>query len=114
MGLLGLAFKIAFVLVVLVVSVAGLLYASDFAVEATVVDKDCGPLLGDNGQVTVRTKLFGIEHTMGGLPASQCSLVQQDNFVEYRIRSGRTSLYESEGGRCIYDSVDGIGGCPGA
>ncbi len=91
----------------------GILYASDFAVEATVIDKDCGGSTPGGGlfgvaqsgnTITVKTKLFGIEHTLQDVPADQCFLVQRDNFVRYRIQSERTSIWEVEGGQCIWDT----------
>ncbi len=98
----------------------GILYASDFGIDATVIDKQCAGLPGGGGffaeplagnTITVKTKLFGIEHTLVDVPADQCALVQKDNFVRYRVKSERTSIWSSEGGSCIWDTVNGAGGC---
>ncbi len=90
----------------------GILYATDFAVDATVIDKDCSTVIGSGeNSISVKTKLFGIEHTLEDVPADQCQLIQKDNFVSYRIKSERTSIWGSEGGNCIWDTVHGAGGC---
>lgn len=102
MGLLGTSLAIVAVLVVGVLGVGGYLYATDYKLEATVQDTDCG-----RGDVDVKTKLFGLEHTVPDVPAQQCNLLAPGNFVEYRLRSERTTLYQSEGGACIYDSETG-------
>jgi len=94
----------------LLLAVVGIAYATDYAVEATVEDKQCGGVLGGNA-VTIQTKLFGIVHTVTGLPQQQCLAVNAGNFVQYHLRSGRTSIYHSEGGACIFDSEGGVGGC---
>lgn len=102
----------AIVLAVLVVAAIGvLLYANDFAVEASVKDKQCRSIVGGNF-VTVQTKLFAMDYTLTGIPDHQCSLVNSGNYVKYHLRTERTSIYASEGGTCIYDSAGGIGGCP--
>lgn len=89
----------------------GILYATDFALEATIIDKDCGGSGGSGPlrvleapEVSVETKLFGISHTIQDIPIEQCSTVQVGNFVKYHVRSERTIIYENEGGKCIYDS----------
>jgi hypothetical protein len=117
LGLLSL--RLGLGLVVALAAFAGIVYATDYGLEATVVGKDCGATGGGGGtpfplaapSVTVKTKVGGLRHTQG-LPAQQCAVVQVGNFVIYHIRSGRTSLYQSEGGSCIYDSVGGVNGCP--
>ena len=119
-----LALRVGLGLVVALVAVGGIVYLTDYGVEATVVSKDCGATGGSNGgglpfalrgasgpTVTVKTKVGGLRHTQD-LPAQQCAAVPIGGFVVYHIRSGRTSLYQSEGGACIYDSRGGIGGCP--
>jgi hypothetical protein len=101
----------AIAVVVLLLVVGGVAYASDYAVEATVVSKDCSGALRGNGSVTVQAKLLPIEYTATGLGAPECSAVNTGNFVKYHLRSERVSLYQSEGGRCIYDTEHGVGGC---
>lgn len=93
------------ILVGLVLALAGFLYASDYAVEATVQDKRCS-LAGS--EIDVRTKAFGIDHTVRDVPLGSCHLVQPGNFATYHVRSGRTTLYASEGGDCLYDSARGV------
>lgn len=117
MNLGRLVVRVALGLLVALVAGGAIVYATDYGLEAEVVAKDCGattpggafPLAAPS--VTVKTKLGGLRHTQG-LPAQQCAVVQVGNFVVYHIRSGRTSLYESEGGACIYDSEGGVRGCP--
>jgi len=55
--------------------------------------------------------VFGIEHTLQDVPSDQCALVQRDNFVRYRLQSERVSIWEVEGGACIWDTENGPGGC---
>lgn len=105
-------------LVAILGATAGILYANDFAIEATVIDKECagaGGIFGNgsagSNSVTVQTRLFGIEHTLADIPNDQCLLIQEDNFVRYRVQSERTSIWESEGGSCIWDTANGPGGC---
>ncbi|MEK6984775.1 MAG: hypothetical protein AABX89_00105 [Candidatus Thermoplasmatota archaeon] len=113
MKLFGLIGLIVGGLLVLLVVAGAALYASDYAIEATVVEKSCVPRsvfnAGQSGSVTVETKLFGIRYSMPDVDASTCAAVQSGNFVLFRVRSQQTTLYESEGGDCIYDSVTGPG-----
>lgn len=98
--------------VALLLGILGLAYAADYTVEATVTDKRCfGAFSGTPNSVTVQTKILAIEYTLTDLPDHQCALVNEGNYVQYRLRSSRTSIYEYEGGSCIYDSVGGVGGC---
>lgn len=113
MGLIGLLSSIATVLVLGVVGTGGYLYMTDYALEATVQGTNCTA-----GEVEVKTKMFGLEHTVPDVPAQQCAVLAPGNFVEYRVKSERTTLFESEGGACIYDSKTGPfcgqqGGGPG-
>lgn len=98
-------------LVLVLVVVGAVLYASDYAVEANVKDKQCRSALGGNF-VVIQTKALAIDYTVTDIPDYQCGLVNAGNYVKYHLRSERTSIYASEGGTCIYDSVGGIGGCP--
>jgi hypothetical protein len=88
---------------------AGGAYASDYGLEARVVDKRCA-IFGPSS-VSVETKLLGIGHT-APVPYETCAVLGAGNFIVYHVRSGRTSLYESEGGACLYDTVGGPRGCP--
>lgn len=107
-GILGLA----------LLAFAGILYVVDYGVQATVVAKQCSTgtagIFGSPagpGTITVQAKLVPLKYTMKNVPAQQCNSVQVDNFVIYHVRSERTSLYQADGGSCIYDSVHGVGGC---
>ena len=84
----------------LVAIAAGGAYIADYGLEGTVVEKRCPSL-------TVETKLLGIRHTKDDVPLLQCGAIQVGNFVVYHIRSGRTLVYQSEGGRCLFDSDRG-------
>lgn len=92
-------------LVLVAGGVVGFAYASDEAVDADVVSKQCG-LFGPN-TVKVRTRLMGLEYeakvdypTCHGLPGTA--------FIQYHVRSGRTVVYEREGGRCLFDTAHTI------
>lgn len=97
---------------------AGGMWAADYGVEATVVNKECGGPAGPGGpggiiptasqsKVTVKTKLLGITHTLTDFPDDTCRILRagdDGNFVRYHLRSEHTILFEREGGPCIYDS----------
>lgn len=89
----------------------GIMYSTDTSVGATVIYKDCqGSIISNAPQsiVTVETKfpVPGIEHTVEEVDNSACHALNPGrSFVEYHIRSGRTILYESEGGQCLYDTA---------
>lgn len=101
MGVVGILVAVVGMAVVGAGGTAAYLFASDYKAEAT-VQEDCA-----GGQVDVKTKRFGLDHTVTDIPPQQCLLLKKDSFVEYRIRSRHTTLYEVEGGRCIYDTVTG-------
>ena len=103
MGLVGTLIAVLAIAVVGVGGTAAYLYASDYKADASVQD-DCS-----GGAVPVKTKLLGLEYTVRNVPAHECVLLHKGNFVEYRIRSKHTTLYEVEGGRCIYDTLTGPG-----
>ncbi|MEA3191404.1 MAG: hypothetical protein QOD77_1986 [Thermoplasmata archaeon] len=106
MALARLLLKVAVALVVLAIVAVATAYAIDMKVQASVVDKSCNPL--GESTVTVRAKVLGVTHT-APVDTEVCATLQPDNFVEYRLRSGRTSLYEAEGGRCLFDTEHGLG-----
>src|SRR5688572_15057043 len=108
MGLVGRLMLSLVLVVLLLATAAGLAYMSDYVVEATVVDKSCKSPIPQRGDVTVEAKVLGLQHTVTNVPAQQCAAVNAGNFVVYRIRSERVSLYQSEGGACIYDSAGGV------
>lgn len=101
-------------IIVLAGAGVGIAYAADAPIEATVVDKQCGGGGGDGGggltpfqggdTVSVQTKLFNIDHTVE-VSREVCLAVNKGNFVEYYVRSERTVLFETEGGKCLYDSA---------
>lgn len=102
-------------LIVLVAAIGGIMYMTDTAVEATIVDKDCaGGVIGGGAgsQVTVKTKfpIPGIETTIKEFDDRTCSILragEDGNYVKFHVKSERTIMYEREGGACIYDS-DGV------
>lgn len=90
-----------FVLLFLVAVAGAALWASDYAVTADVEQTRC-----DISQVVVRTRQFGLEHTVQDVPLTQCLLLEPGDYVQYRIRTQRTTLYDATGD-CVYDSVTG-------
>ena len=79
----------------------GTLYAIDFGVEATVVDKQCG---GASSTVTVKEAFTGFEHTQP-IGHTECLVVNEGNFVVYNIRSERTRVWDFQGGELLWDST---------
>lgn len=112
MGIIKLVILGVVGLVVLLGGIGGIYYATDGAVDATVTDKQCG---FNGGTVTVVTEfpIPGIEHTLQDVPSNQCSVINKGNFVRYHLQSERTSIWQSEGGACVYDTEYGVGGCSG-
>jgi hypothetical protein len=86
------------------------LYATDFTLKADVQETLClGPVQADDANVVaVKTRVLGIDHEVKGIPDQQCQLLSEGNYVEYRVRSKHTTIYEREGGKCIYDTVTGV------
>jgi hypothetical protein len=113
LGLIALILVAVVGLVVLLGVVAGGYYATDGAVTATVTGKDCGSITSSTGSVDIRTgfPVPGIPHTIPDMPRDKCQLVQAGNFVQYHLRSERTSIWASEGGACIWDTEFGPNGC---
>ena len=101
-GLVGVLVSVAVVLVVGVGGTAAYLYATDYTLKADVEGKQCGPL---ENVVSIHTRAFGIDHDVKDIPDQECSLLQPGDYVEYRIRSQRTTLYRD--GDCLYDSLTG-------
>ena len=97
----GWVLAVVFALLFLAAGVGAILWATDYKVEADVTDTRCDAL-----QVTVKTRQFGVQHTVQDVPLDQCLLIEPGDFVEYRIRSQRTTLYDA-GGECVYDSRTG-------
>jgi hypothetical protein len=104
-GLIGKLIGIAIILILLVVVVGGFAYATDYKLEATVIDKDCSPSVLE---VNVKTKVGGIKHAVK-VTQDKCGIIEESNFVEYYLRSERTTIYHNEGGTCIYDTKSGPG-----
>jgi hypothetical protein len=97
--------KIAAVLVALVLFVVlfgAALYAVDYGVHATVVEKSCPPL--GSGTVTVQEQITRARHTQP-VGAGECAVIQPGNFVIYNLRSERIRIYTEAGGELIYDSA---------
>lgn len=72
------------------VLVGGLLYVTDYGVEATIVSKACP-------EVTVETHVGGIEVTQE-VDQSQCTAVQRGDVVVYHIRTGDLEYHPKGGG----------------
>jgi hypothetical protein len=109
-GLVGAIAAVALVLVGGTVGTGAYLYATDYALKADVQDTLClGPLAPDEqNAVSVKTRAIGLDHDVKGIPDQECQLVSKGNYVEYHLRTKHTTLYEREGGDCIYDSLSGI------
>src|SRR5687768_1160751 len=90
-GLFGAIVAVAILVVVGLVGAAGYAYTSDYALEADVKDKRCG--LGSLNVVSIRTRTFGIDHDVEGVPQQQCQIIQVGDEVRYHIRSKHTTLY---------------------
>lgn len=103
-GAIGLLATIALVAVVGVVGTGAVLYATDYALRADVQDKECNASLNI---ISVKTRLFGIDHDVEGVPQHECGLIQVGDEVEYHIRTKHTTVYRD--GECFYDSVTGPG-----
>ncbi|HUR61288.1 MAG TPA: hypothetical protein VM286_02855 [Candidatus Thermoplasmatota archaeon] len=118
--MLGLLLKVGLGLIVALGAGAGIAYYTDYGLEAVVVSKDCGSTGGSGGgffpfaapSVTVKTKIGGLRHTEPLSAPQYCHAIEPGNFVVYHIRSGHTTVYSMEGGRCIYDSTTGLANCP--
>lgn len=109
-ALVGVLVTVALCLVGAAAGTAGYLYATDYVLKADVKDTLClGPLQPDDANVvSVKTRAFGLGHDVKGIPDDECRLLAKGNFVEYHIRTKHTTLYEREGGKCIYDSLTGV------
>jgi hypothetical protein len=93
--------RIAFLIVGGLVLAGVLYYLSDPPLAADVEDKQCG--IG-GGALVVETRLFGIRHT-APVDMMECGVVPLGAYVVYHVRSKHTIVYETEGGRCIWDSA---------
>ena len=83
------------------VVVAGVAYAADAPLDATITEKNCA---ASTATVSIVTDLLGIRHTLD-MAHDQCGAIQEGNFVRYHVRSGHTIIYASEGGSCMFDSA---------
>lgn len=77
--------------------------ASDQPIDATVEERDCAAVPTGESHVVVKTKSFGFKHT-APVTFEQCRALPDHAFVQYHVRSGRTLIYEFEGGACIIDT----------
>lgn len=102
---------LAVVGLVLTAGIAGFsLYAMDYGVEATVIDKDCGA-----GTVTVQETVTRFEHTQA-IGLVECAAVSEGNFVIYNIKSERIRVWDTEAQEnLVWDSkwLEGNGGGSG-
>ncbi|MGB1698202.1 MAG: hypothetical protein ACPHK8_07360 [Thermoplasmatota archaeon] len=103
--MIGKIFAILGSLIFVGAAVIGGLFIFDAPVGGTVEDKDC-----INNLVDVKTDFFGLTSS-AEVGAAQCASIQAGNYVKYYLRSERTSIFESKGGACIYDTENGPGGC---
>lgn len=86
---------------VVVVGGGGFLYITDYQLDATVTGTDCA-----HQSIDVQTKQLNIKHTMTDVPTQQCAALHPGNFVQYHVRTKHTVVFNVEGGKCIYDSLD--------
>jgi hypothetical protein len=84
-----------------VIVAAGVAYAADAPLEATVEDKNC---VSTQPTVSIVTALFGIHHTLE-MTHDKCNAIQEGNFVRYHLRSGHTIIFAAKDGLCIFDSI---------
>ena len=106
-GLVGKILGLVLLVVVLLIATVIFLYATDYAVEAEVTEKNCERV---PTTVTVQTRMGGLTETVP-VTSTECLVIQPGNFVEYHIRSERTIIYERDpslGGRCVYDTAGRI------
>lgn len=103
MSIVGKIIGVVVLLVVLLVVVAVSAYAMDYGVEATVEKTNCGL---QPPTVTVDAGMFGTRDVE--VTPDQCGILRPNNFVVYHIRTQHTTIYETEGGRCLYDSETGL------
>ncbi len=116
MGWIGLTVKIVLGVIAALVGLAGLAYASDYGVQATVQETHCAGgtnpffpnvLAATDSFVVVGTQFFGT-HSFG-LDRDACVALRPANFVVYHIRTGHTIVYQdSSMHACIYDSNTGV------
>lgn len=101
-GLVGKILGIVLLVVVLLIAAGVYAYATDYGVEASVVSKKCAE---SPPTVTVKTKVGGLAETVQ-VGVTECGVIQPGNFVVYHIRSERTIIYQSEGGKCLFDTLN--------
>lgn len=100
---------LAVLAVVLVVGVGAALFASDYGVEADLIEKSCGGpgsfvhAASQSPYVVAKTRLGGFERRVV-LSLEKCLAIPDDAYIVYHIRSQRMVVFESKGGPCIYDT----------
>lgn len=100
MGVIGRAFQVFGLLVLVLAGVSTYLYLTDYGVEATVIGKG----EDDNGAyIDLETALVPYE-VRHHLPRDQWLLINEGNFVVYHINTGHVLVYSSQGGELVYDS----------
>lgn len=87
-------------LVALTVVLGAAWYVADGRIDADVENKTCS---FGGSSVTVVTRLFDITKVQS-IQYQECLMVPQGGYVQYYIRSGRTVIWDSEGGDCIWDT----------
>lgn len=102
-GIVGKILGLVLLILVLMVATGVFLYATDYAVEAEVIGKNCQ---GRPTTVTVETRIGGLTEIVP-VTSTECLVIQRGNYVQYHIRTERTVIYEKDpalGGRCVYDT----------
>ena len=101
-GALGVIVGIVVAIAFAGAGVGAALYATDYSLTADVQDKQCGLSLNI---ISVKTRWFGIDHDVEGVPQHECGIVQVGDEVQYHLRSKHTTIYRN--GECFYDSETG-------
>jgi hypothetical protein len=89
---------VALAVVLLILGGLGLLYATDYGLEATVTQKGSD----DRGHfIVATTKLLGVQ-VRRDVPVNQWLGLSVGNFLVYHIQSGHVTVYDREGGSVLY------------
>ena len=79
-------------------------YTADAGFDAHVRSTHCD---ARGSTVNVETRWLGVDHAVRGVPYMTCLALHPGNVVTYHIRTGRTILYASDGGDCVWDTAHG-------
>ncbi|HVL49571.1 MAG TPA: hypothetical protein VM889_13530 [Candidatus Thermoplasmatota archaeon] len=89
--------------VLILVLGGGYAWTSDYGFEATVTEKRA---TSDGGVIVLTPKVLPTTVEQNLAREAFC-MIKVGNFVVYNIQSERVRVYESEGGRIIYDTANG-------